>query len=782
MNEGVTRRPRRSLLLAAGLCGAVALGNIGLGLHRADLLRNQAPTMLGIGMSWGGLPAAARAFRNRAAQLPQTLERTPLAAARSYLLIGLGFWLAGAALVGLAFGGLRRVRSDPHKAGVLASLAPASGMRSDFHWGTLAAYGLGFFLAESMVVLAYAVLAGRSLASDGAGFEPGVGFAISFGVGVLIALVGGFVGASHARRLAIPEATIAILYFGLPIPIVLSFLSRSPFLMMKLGHRLRELVYLSSLLGESRPELGYWLVFAALALALFLGMTIGFVATSSGRFDARFSYERFIASRHVGVFRPGLIVSVLAVLVLGVIPPLILLGIVRAAQAMAERVRIRRLGQTQPLEAARALHELEASAQTPTQLMTAISVGGVGVGVMALIIVLSVMSGFEDDLRQKIVGTHADGVVLKSGESMEDYPEVMARTRNVRGVVGVTPFLMSEGMVAARDIMSGALIKGIDPQSAGSVTDLPRTILPGGDLAWLTKPSSIPIAPDEAALVEEAARTGVGEGEGAPVELLSGIILGRELAAQLRVSVGDRVNLISPLGGAIGPTGPLPKAKAFRVAGIFYSGMYEYDSKLVYVLLQDAADFFNLKGATGVEVKVADVDAARSVMRSILDVLDGYPYRTRDWGEMNSNLFAALRLEKLVMGIILSIIVVVAAGLIVATVIMLVLEKRKEIAVLKALGVPNGGIVKIFLTEGLQIGVLGGALGLIAGLVWCVFIDRVGIRLDPQVYYIHALPVRIVPFQTALAPLVAVMVTFLASLYPALKASQLDPAEGFRSE
>src|SRR5690606_23866052 len=173
------------------------------------------------------------------------------------------------------------------------------------------------------------------------------------------------------------------------------------------------------------------------------------------------------------------------------------------------------------------------------------------------------------------------------------------------------------------------------------------------------------------------------------------ILLGRELAAQLRVVVGDRLNVVSPLGGELGPQGPMPKGKAFRVAGIFSSGMYEYDSKFVYILLSEAQDFFNIRGRLRIALKVDDVDDARRIANRVVSVLEGYPYRAKDWGEMNQNLFAALRLEKLVMAIILSIISIVAAGLIVATVIMLVLEKRKDIAVLKALGVPDGGILKI---------------------------------------------------------------------------------------
>ena len=198
--------------------------------------------------------------------------------------------------------------------------------------------------------------------------------------------------------------------------------------------------------------------------------------------------------------------------------------------------------------------------------------------------------------------------------------------------------------------------------------------------------------------------------------------------------------------------------------------------------LREAKSLFALSGAMGIEVKVDDVDSARSIMKAVVDRLGGYPYRTKDWGEMNRNLFAALRLEKLVMAIILSIIVIVAAGLIVATVIMLVLQKRKEIAVLKALGVPDAGIVKIFLGEGLQIGAAGGFIGLCVGLLLCLFLERVGIKLDPQVYYIPALPVKIELFQTALAVLIAILVTFLASIYPALKASQVEPVDGLKSE
>jgi lipoprotein-releasing system permease protein len=461
---------------------------------------------------------------------------------------------------------------------------------------------------------------------------------------------------------------------------------------------------------------------------------------------------------------------------------------------------VRQLGMRDPLLAAEALNELKEKEQRPTEMMTTLSVGGVGVGVMALIIVLSVMSGFEADLQQKILGTNSHGVVLKYSDSMTEYQDVMKKIATVKGVAGQTPFILNEVMVAAGSNISGSMIKGIDPETVGTVTDLPKYLLPPAKLEWLEDPSQIQrrhlggVDEKPAEPAKELERGGGDidrfidlpkkdeDEEPANEPVLPGILIGRELASSLRVVVGDRVNVVSPMGGEMGPQGPMPKSRPFRVAGIFYSGMFEYDSKFVYIHLRDAQQFFGIKGASGIELKMEDIDDARRVTRAIYDKLEGYPYRTKDWGEMNRNLFAALRLEKLVMGIILSIIVIVAAGLIVATVIMLVLEKRKEIAVLKALGVSDGGIVKIFLAEGLQIGVAGGLLGLIAGLAWCFFIERVGIKLDPQVYYIPALPVRIEPLQTALAVVIAVLVTFLASIYPALKASQVEPVEGLKAE
>ncbi len=794
-------------MFAAGLLLA-GLVELFVWLVQADLLSFVLGDLAGVLVGWGtflGLAGAVTGVSSTQAVV-DTLRLTHAPAAFNgglvHLWLGLAGWVLGWALLAVS---LRREPSavEPTAPAVAGPLHPRLASYVDLHWGTLLAYGLGIFLAEVGFIGAYLALVGKGSVHGGvveSGLSPVFAFVWAFAIALVVAFAGGFAGAANSRRLSTPEATIALLYFGLPVPLLLSAMHSSSQLKVELGYRMREIVYLSSLLGDARPELGYWLVTSALAVGLFLGINAGFVATSSGRLDLRASYELFIATRHVAVFRPRLLVGTFLVLILGIVPPLILWGIIQAAEKVVERTRIRKLGLKSPLLAAEALNEVKARAQTPTAMMTALSVGGVGVGVMALIIVLSVMSGFEADLQKKILGTNAHGVVLKYPQEMPEYAEVLTKVRKVRGITGATPFILNEVMVSSDGNTAGSMIKGIDPRTVGSVTDLPEYLLPGGELEWLLEPSHI-TARHPLSLGVRGEEDGAAKGGTAPAidddpiiqlptsvkdkanaVVLPGILLGRELASALKVVVGDRVNVISPIGGELGPQGPMPKSRPFKVAGIFYSGMYEYDSKFVYIKLEEAQTFFNIRGATGIEVKVDDVDNARGIMKAVYDLLDGYPFRTKDWGEMNRNLFSALRLEKLVMAIILTIIVIVAAGLIVATVIMLVLEKRKEIAVLKALGVPDGGIVKIFLTEGLQIGVAGGLLGLVAGLAWCLFIEKVGIRLDPQVYYIPALPVRIEPFQTALSVVIAILVTFLASIYPALKASEVEPVDGLKSE
>lgn len=777
---------RWSFIWSGALVALVGAVLLGVTITRSDAWERVSGTLALSALGWGGLVQTLNGLGLAAVQaaVPSSVG---LVGTES-LLIGSALWLVGWVVIA---SGIRRAPASTEGASPAAgaTLYPRLARYRDFYWSTLGAYGGGMLLAELVLILLQTFLSSGGGEGNGdKGLAPVLAFALALIVASLVAFACGFVGASRARRLAMPEATIGVIYLGLPVPVLLTLMEQLPDLQVSLGYRLREVTYVADLLG--RPVVAYWLVFSLLVLMLVLGINTGFIAAGSGRVDMKLGFELFVARRHVGVFRPSLLLGTLGVLLFGIVPPLIVYGIIRSVEAAVERTRIRALGLQDPLAAAASLERLKLRQQSPTMMMTALSVGGVGVGVMALIIVLSVMSGFEEDLQNKILGAHSHVVVSKYAGHLTNYKEVMQQISKVPGVVGLTPSIDNPVMVLAEDEVQGIVLKGVDPETVGSVLDLRKDMLPGGDLDNLATPGKI--APRHA-LGEPPKGAGKDEDEeedpiigkttrSAEDKVLPGIILGRELATILRVVVGDRVNVISPQGAELGPAGLIPKARAFRVAGIFYSGMYEYDAKFAYILLSEAEKLFNTDGPTGIELKVADVDDARRISSQVSRELGGYPYRSRDWGEIHRNIFSALRLEKLVMGIILSIIIVVAAGLIVATVIMLVLEKRKEIAVLKALGVSDGGIVKIFLAEGLQIGVAGGLLGLFSGLAWCYFILKVGIKLDPSVYYIPNLPVKIEPVQTALAVVIAVLVTYLASIYPALKASSVEPVEGLKAE
>jgi lipoprotein-releasing system permease protein len=384
-----------------------------------------------------------------------------------------------------------------------------------------------------------------------------------------------------------------------------------------------------------------------------------------------------------------------------------------------------------------------------------------------------VMSGFEADLKRKILGQTAHGMILTYGQDeFTEWRAARERALAVPGVAGATPFLYNEVMLSAGQNLTGAILKGVDPATVGTVIDLPRNV-EEGKLEWLVDPAKIPLP----------ARGGEGAAPSSPGgRPLPGIVVGRELARQLRVFVGDQVNVVSPFGD-LGPAGPQPKSRPFRVAGIFFSGMFEYDSKFAYLSLAEAQRFFGMgDSVTGLELKMHDVDAARTVVGRVALELGGWPYRGKDWGELNRSLFSALQMEKVVMAVILGFIVLVASFIIVATLIMLVLEKTREIAVLKSMGAGVPSVMKIFVAEGVTIGAVGTAFGLILGLGTCVLIDRVGIPLDPEVYYIDNLPVLIEPAQFALVALAAMVISYLATIYPATKAARLRPVDGLRSE
>ena len=381
-------------------------------------------------------------------------------------------------------------------------------------------------------------------------------------------------------------------------------------------------------------------------------------------------------------------------------------------------------------------------------LITLLSVAGVTVGVMALIVVIAVMTGFEADLKNRILGVESHLVVLRHGP-FRDYPQVLDQVRQTRGVAAATPFVYSQVMLRTASGASGAVLRGIDPDSAGRVI---RNIEP-----------------------EVLAAMGRSTGEAAPA-----IVLGKELARSLGVIRGDSLYVISPRG-FLSPTGHVPAMKRFTVAGLFTSGMYEYDGSLAYVPLSAAQRLLRLDGAvTGIEIRLDDIYSADRIGKAISDQL-GFPYWTRDWMQMNRNLFSALKLEKTVMFIILVLIVLVAAFNIASTLIMMVMEKTKDIAIMKAMGATNRSIRRIFVFNGMIIGAVGTVLGVCLGFLACFLLDRYKfIELPGDVYYITTLPVRLDTLDVVLIAAAALVICFLATLYPARQASRMDPVEAIR--
>jgi lipoprotein-releasing system permease protein len=401
--------------------------------------------------------------------------------------------------------------------------------------------------------------------------------------------------------------------------------------------------------------------------------------------------------------------------------------------------------------------------QTFISIITIISIVGVMVGVLALIVVLAVMSGFEKTLKEKILGTQAHLVLLKaSQEGMDHYEEALKKVQEVKGVVSAAPFIFNQVMLSSESNVSGGVIKGIDPDREGKVTELARN-MKAGRLQDLKK---------------------VGGSD------LPGIILGVELAKSLGVSLNDTIQVISPLG-TVTPMGMMPKMKRFRVEGIFYSGMYEFDTTFAYISIESAQRFFNMDSCvTGIEIKTDDIYKVKKIGKEIRQKL-GFPFWTKDWMEMNRNLFSALKLEKIIMFIILVLIVLVAAFNIISTLIMVVMEKSKDIAILKSMGAPSKGILRIFVIEGGVIGVVGTVLGTIVGLGMAFNLDKLveflenlfGFKiLSPEIYYIEKFPSQVNPMDVALIVITAILISLLATLYPAWRASKFDPAEALRYE
>ncbi len=387
-------------------------------------------------------------------------------------------------------------------------------------------------------------------------------------------------------------------------------------------------------------------------------------------------------------------------------------------------------------------------------LNTFISIAGVVIGVATSIITLAVMTGFQGYFRDKILSAISHVVVMEySGEGVRDLKALQEKVSKVPHVKATTPFIINQVMLTTKDRVQGVVVRGIDPKTEGQVTDLEKNVTEGSlsDLEGLGRK-------------------------------MPGIVIGEDLARKFGANIGDTLTMVNPIGEE-SPMGMVPKMRKFELVGVFDAGMYDYNTTFVYISLGEAQKFFNMPGrVSGLQARVDDIYRASAIAESIQSVI-GFPYYTRNWIEMNKNFFSALKLEKIGMSLILVVIIIVASFNIIGTLTMIVMEKSREIAILKSMGATRNSIMKIFMFSGVFIGVVGTVLGSLIGYGAVALIARSGlITLPKDVYQVSHLPLSITGFDILFISLMALGISFAATIYPAWQAARQDPVEVLRYE
>ncbi|MGH7504873.1 MAG: FtsX-like permease family protein, partial [Longimicrobiales bacterium] len=391
-------------------------------------------------------------------------------------------------------------------------------------------------------------------------------------------------------------------------------------------------------------------------------------------------------------------------------------------------------------------------------LITLISIGGIALGVTALITVIAVMTGLQRDLQSKILGSNPHVYVFEGGRlRLGEWRKVLPQVREIPGVISAAPFMMTNVLAVAPgniDYAQPGILFGVDAMASDTPMTVIERQLRSGQLAF------------------------------GPTAGLPGLLVGRRLAARLGVLPGDTLGIVGVENIRQTPTGLMPAIREFEVTGTFETGMYEYDERNMYAEIPAVQDLLGLPAdtVTGIAVNITDPWNADRVAANLFDSL-GPPYEIQNWMELNSSLFSALKLEKLAMAVILFLIVLVAAFNIISTLIMVVTDKTREIGILKSMGMTDRMVLRIFILQGLTIGLIGTALGSIGGWLLSTIIDRYDlIHLPGDVYFIETLPVTLDPFDFVMIVVTSLLISFVATIYPARQASRLLPVDAIRHD